>query len=607
MCHNEFFQMCQNCCQDSHMGSRECSAGDVKNADYSCLLSCPATPQLSTVSRMSEIPVPNFVYLRRKQQGKPVTLSSAEAPAVAKRSGEECLSVISSDAPSVAVRELHMASQSVDANENPFMPPTVVNKEPSVFKSEPINGCSHVKELGSDTVSKYSFFYRRKNPQCRYAAVFSAEAPCLSVVSSDSPSNAVKELHVASQSYHIQLDPVVPSTICKRGNHVSKSELMESNETSKIMKHKIIEVDSNIESCSSSKSDTELVSTFMRTEVDDSVDSSSSSSVMAAELLEEGMSEKDLFISIHRSQGVLHGTSPSRNNASAKGVGDSSASSSSRLCKICSRPDSTLKMLICDNCEEAFHLFCCNPQVKRIPLDEWFCHSCSKKRRKILKETISSSPSAIGEKGRCLSYSIDESNPIVLMLLDTGPYSSGVRYGKGFQAEVPEWSGPITNDIDKIPEPLEIDPSDFVISTLNFNKPSKLSSIGNWLQCREVIDGAGESDNGTICGKWRRAPLCEVQTDDWECFCSVLWDPIHADCAAPQELETEQVLKQLKLIQMLRRRLHAKRPKRVRRKKENDSIEAIKQQQQKPEQQNPHGTIMYRRYTHGRNKVSFQN
>lgn len=31
-----------------------------------------------------------------------------------------------------------------------------------------------------------------------------------------------------------------------------------------------------------------------------------------------------------------------------------------------------------------------------------------------------------------------------------------------------------------------------------------------------------------------RAPLFESQTDDWECFRAVLWDPFHADCAVPQ-------------------------------------------------------------------------
>ncbi|XVF06188.1 hypothetical protein REPUB_Repub06bG0025900 [Reevesia pubescens] len=30
------------------------------------------------------------------------------------------------------------------------------------------------------------------------------------------------------------------------------------------------------------------------------------------------------------------------------------------------------------------------------------------------------------------------------------------------------------------------------------------------------------------------APIFEVQTDDWECFCSVQWDPSHADCSVSQ-------------------------------------------------------------------------
>jgi hypothetical protein len=31
-----------------------------------------------------------------------------------------------------------------------------------------------------------------------------------------------------------------------------------------------------------------------------------------------------------------------------------------------------------------------------------------------------------------------------------------------------------------------------------------------------------------------RAPLNVVQSDDWDCFCCLLWDPAHADCAVPQ-------------------------------------------------------------------------
>ncbi|XP_071680768.1 uncharacterized protein [Lolium perenne] len=80
-------------------------------------------------------------------------------------------------------------------------------------------------------------------------------------------------------------------------------------------------------------------------------------------------------------------------------------------------------------------------------------------------------------------------------------------------------------------------------------REDKKSSIGNWIQCQEVLD------TGAICGKWRRAPLFVVQSSDWDCSCSVLWDPIHADCAVPQELATDEVLEQLKYINKLKNRL----------------------------------------------------
>jgi hypothetical protein len=102
-------------------------------------------------------------------------------------------------------------------------------------------------------------------------------------------------------------------------------------------------------------------------------------------------------------------------------------------------------MLICDNCEDSFHVSCCNPRVKRIPVDEWLCRSCWKKKRIIPKETISrKSLNIIGDMGRCRdASSTGESNPIALMLRDTEPYTGGVRVGKGFQVDIPDWSGPI--------------------------------------------------------------------------------------------------------------------------------------------------------------------
>ena len=39
--------------------------------------------------------------------------------------------------------------------------------------------------------------------------------------------------------------------------------------------------------------------------------------------------------------------------------------------------------------------------------------------------------------------SAGESNSITLMLRDAEPYTGGVRVGKGFEEEVPDWSGPV--------------------------------------------------------------------------------------------------------------------------------------------------------------------
>ncbi|KAH9329819.1 hypothetical protein KI387_001927, partial [Taxus chinensis] len=80
-------------------------------------------------------------------------------------------------------------------------------------------------------------------------------------------------------------------------------------------------------------------------------------------------------------------------------------------------------------------------------------------------------------------------------------------------------------------------------------------SMGNWLQCQNVIcvDGArsiGEKVKDVTCGKWRRAPLSQVQNDEWDCSCAVVWDPVHADCAVPQELKTEDIMRHLKATEM---------------------------------------------------------
>ncbi|KAJ0091259.1 hypothetical protein Patl1_14159 [Pistacia atlantica] len=426
---------------------------EKQNADMSCPLSFTRNSQHSTVCTMSESTAPNFVYRRRKLRGNSVAIFSTHDSLNKKRT-DDCLSVLSSNALSVATQEQHIDPQAV-------------------------------------------------------------------------------------------------------GEHVSDG-------APKSSKQKMVEVHSINDSCSSSKSNMDLVSASMKTEVDDTGECSSSS-VAVLEVMGKDLSAKDLCISILKSEGLLERFRPSQTCTSAKGMEEKSGSGScSRSCKVCGLSESTLKLLICDNCEEAYHVSCCNPRMKDIPIDEWFCNSCLKKKDKILKEmNIRKLPNIISELGRCRKASFkSDFNLIESLLRDSEPYSSSVRVGKGFQAEVPDWSGPINDDVDAVGEPLVFNQSMCLnLQMLNSAKPSELSPIGNWLQCRQVIDGIGESVDSTVCGKWRRAPLFEVQTDDWECFCSVLWNPALADCAAPQELETEEVLKQLKYVEMLRPRLAAKRRK----------------------------------------------
>ncbi|KAG2277774.1 hypothetical protein Bca52824_060329 [Brassica carinata] len=212
---------------------------------------------------------------------------------------------------------------------------------------------------------------------------------------------------------------------------------------------------------------------------------------------------------------------------------DGSSSSPFRRCKRCDKAGTVEKMLICDECEEAYHTRCCGVRMKEVAeIDDWLCRSCltEKSSRTKIKGRIS----------REREWRVSE------------PFVIGVRVGKEFQADVPDWSGPTMSDTSFVGEPLEIDQSEYMHDLNKAKNGKKPPSPVNWLQCRE------EDSNGDICGKWRRAPRSEVQTNDWECFCCVFWDPSHADCAVPQELETDEILKQLKYIKMLRPRSDAK-------------------------------------------------
>ncbi|KAK4783545.1 hypothetical protein SAY86_007919 [Trapa natans] len=310
-------------------------------------------------------------------------------------------------------------------------------------------------------------------------------------------------------------------------------------------------------------SNSEHVSFPLKTRIEESGECSSSSSIAIEALNDTPLSEKDICISILRSEGLLQKRKSLLSTSDGDGNNISMVNSyrdGSCKCKACCRYENARKMIICDSCNEAFHLSCCNLRGRNFKeIDEWLCTSCLTRKHVLERQTCSIMRSLMhgSEAGIPIFTPAEENSGLIsLIMRDSVPYKSNVRVGKGNQADVPEWTGPVKGD-DMLGESEELDTTSHISSHVcNSSRPPKFSSIGNWLQCKQVID-----NKQTICGKWRRAPLSEVQTDSWECFCCVFWDLSHADCAAPQELGTDEILKQLKYVELLRPQLDLQRKK----------------------------------------------
>lgn len=279
--------------------------------------------------------------------------------------------------------------------------------------------------MTENTTPKPNMVYRRK--KLRKDSNFKLE-PTNMLASANYPSVVSSAAHLLSAeeqpagfrvNHEIEVDknPTTPSVLC---HGVTKDNI-----------HKNLGISNVNGSCSSSKAD-------METEMNGNGEWSTSN-VIVMDSTREEVTEKDFCINTLRTHGLLGEYSPEDNVASGEDTVITGNNCCSRSCKICDRVDSSLNMLLCDHCEDAYHPSCYNPRLKKLPIDEWFCHSCLKKRQKNLKE-----PSIHNELGKCRATSVKgESNPILLMLRDTKPYTSSVRVGKGFQVEVLDWSGPI--------------------------------------------------------------------------------------------------------------------------------------------------------------------
>lgn len=220
-----------------------------------------------------------------------------------------------------------------------------------------------------------------------------------------------------------------------------------------------------------------------------------------------------------------------------------------KRCKICRVLEDSNNTVICDACQESFHLTCCLPRLNPKHFDredDWYCSSCRKQKRRMGRFCDSGRADGSGDSAGT-------------------SFISKVKVGSAYQANVSLWTGKVddssTRGLFGAEEPLSEEAKekekDFLLKDFELKAGAWRRQLANnagtpenWLRCHGVLvkafkDHEGHKHSEILCGKWRRAPLNMQQFDRWECFCTIEWDPCHADCAIPQELPTEEILRRM--------------------------------------------------------------
>lgn len=59
-------------------------------------------------------------------------------------------------------------------------------------------------------------------------------------------------------------------------------------------------------------------------------------------------------------------------------------------CKICRKKCDDAKLLLCDECNQAFHMYCLRPAISKLPTGDWFCPACKPRQRQVRPRDLES-------------------------------------------------------------------------------------------------------------------------------------------------------------------------------------------------------------------------
>jgi len=55
---------------------------------------------------------------------------------------------------------------------------------------------------------------------------------------------------------------------------------------------------------------------------------------------------------------------------------DATKDSDTIICKVCCSGEEGEKMLLCDNCDDGYHIYCLDPPLLKVPRGKWYCKTC---------------------------------------------------------------------------------------------------------------------------------------------------------------------------------------------------------------------------------------